>query len=254
MVIKRGGLQRGKYSYTSLVCYNAMRGSGCKYHTIQYQQVERAVLTLLFSKVVPALAETDTRQEKLVTLRGEQTEAQKQKAKWVSIVENSETVPDIAAQKLNLWDTKEKALARQIETLEATINDSPLADWQHVENTPENRLRLQAILSNEIESLTIDAGNRYAALTVKEPQMTFEIGWPESSGANATKQNMANYAFFCAGYSKPFAYLDQVLVWKSDQNKTIEDILRMGKPDKSVSPTDGINLLTVRGSDVLKAA
>ena len=230
MHIKKNG---GKYPYSSLVCANALRGNGCKYHTLQVQYVERAVLTLLFSKVVPAMTETDNRQEKLTTLNGELKETQRQKGKWVEIIDQSETVPAVAAQKLNALETRESALQRQIESLSATIDDNPLTAWQQVPNTPENRLKLQTILADEIESLTIDAGNKKAALVMKDPYCTFNFSWPDSTGTNANKENPANSYFNCEGegLNKRFEYLDRMLVWKSDENIPVEMALNCFVPD-----------------------
>lgn len=239
MVIKQSGLHYGKYAYTSLVCYNAMRGNGCRYHTIQYSYVERAVLTLLFSKVIPAMSATDTRQEKLTTLYGDLAAAQKQKAIWVEIIETGKVPSETAAQKLNALETKEKALKRQIEIASASINDNPLGAWQHLENNPANRLRLQTLLSDEIECLTIDAGNRTAKLAVKDPECSFEIRWPQSKGANANKENPADFGFTCEGFEKPFAYLDQHLVWKSSQNWKTDKLLGIiTTEDEAVIPAD----------------
>ncbi len=226
----------GKYPYASLVCANALRGNGCKYHTLQVHYIERAVLTLLFSKVVPALAETDSRQEKLTTLNGELMETQRQKAKWVEIVDQSDTVPAVAAKKLNALETRESAFLRQIESLSATIDDNPLTAWQQVPNTPENRLKLQTILASEIESLIIDAGNMKATLVIKDPYCIFNISWPDSRGTNATKQNPANSYFMCEGegLNKRFEYLDRLLVWQCEENIPVEDALNCFVPDAEV--------------------
>jgi DNA invertase Pin-like site-specific DNA recombinase len=223
MVIKQSGLHRGKYDYTSLVCYNAMRGNGCKYHTLQYSQVERAVLTLIFYKVVPALTETNEREDKLITLKGELQHAQKQLKKWESIINESSDVPPATALKqLNFFETRQIAITRQIESLEATLDDNPLMSWRPVQNTPENRLRLQTILSNEIESLTVDAVNRTAKLTMKSPRLLFEIAWPHSIGTNSHRTNPADFGFSCDG--EPMRYYD---IWKALDipNLTAENIV-----------------------------
>ena len=228
MVIKQSG-QRGKYSYTSLVCYNAMRGNGCKYSTIQYSSVERAILTMLFTKIIPAMAKTDIKQEKLTTLKGELKEAQKQKAKWVKIVNESDEVPEVAAKQLGLYETREKALERQIESLSATANYNPLVEWSNISNTPENRLRLQTILTNEIESLSVDALGRTAQVTFKNPQRTFKIKWPQSQGANATKVNLSMIGFECDGFNGPIPYLDELLVWKMENEPKLDGVMEMLK-------------------------
>lgn len=232
MNIKPSGTVRGKYSYTSLVCKNAAHGGGCKYATIRYDHVERAVLTLMFSKIVPAMIQSDTREEKLTTMKGELKEAQKQKTKWIEYADNAASIDDVAAQKINLWDTKQKALARQVQALEATIHDNPLVEWKHVEKTPENRLRLQSILANEVESLTIDAANRQAVLKVKRPEVSFTIGWPAGVGTNKTKANLADTLFWCEGNENPFPYLDTALVWKTEHSTTLEHLLEIAKPEK----------------------
>lgn len=220
MVIKQGGLSHGKYAYTSLICYNATRGNGCKYHTIQYGQVERAVLTLIFYKVVPALTETNDKQEKLMTLKGELEHAKKQLAKWTAIVNEESVSPATAVRQLNLYEMRQTVLNRQIEALEATLDDNPLMAWRQVSNTPDNRLRLQTILADEIESLTIDAANRTAKLLMKSPRLEFDISWPQSVGTNATRLNPAKYGFTCEGVGKMF-YQD---IWKNAQSIPFAEI------------------------------
>ena len=219
--------QGGKYYYESLICANVLRGKQCGYgyHSLQVKYVERAVLSLLFSKVVPAMTEKDSKKEKLITLTGELKEAQKQLAKWTSIINQSDVVPATAAQHLNLYETRQSALKRQIEALSAMMNDNPLTSWQQVENTPQNRLKLQTILKDEIESLTIDAGKMQATLVIKEPHCTFNISWPSAEGTNKTKANPANSHFFCAGVEQPFEYLDNILVWKSEQNMKLDELV-----------------------------
>jgi hypothetical protein len=229
MVIKHKGKNR-KYPYTYLICSNAMTGNGCKYHVLQYRQIERAVLTLLFSKVIPQMADSDSREQELLTRVGELKEAQKQKAKWVSIVEKSETVPMIATERLNFFSTKEIALKRKIESLAATIKEKPLANWQQIENTPEKRLRLQSVLSDAIEYLTIDAGKRAAILSIKDPACSFQIQWPKSTGTNGTTKNPANTYFYCDAFKNPMEYLDDVLVWKSPQNIKFQDLDNLVAP------------------------
>lgn len=217
--------QQGKYRYISLKCSNSIRKAGCNSATLRVQHLESAILTLLFSKVVPAMTEKDSKKEKLITLTGELKEAEKQLAKWTSIISQSDVVPATAAKHLNLYETRQSALKRQIEALSAMMNDNPLTSWQQVENTPQNRLKLQTILKDEIESLTIDASKMQATLVIKEPNCTFNISWPSAEGANQTKPNPANNHFFCAGVEQPFEYLDKILVWKSEQNMKLDELV-----------------------------
>jgi DNA invertase Pin-like site-specific DNA recombinase len=218
MVIKQSPCQKGRYHYTSLICSNALRGNGCDYKTIQYAWVERAILTTLWLKVLPVMAETDTRQEQLATMKGELRHTQAQAQKYYKVIDESDTPPAGIGNKIHALETKEAALKRQIESLSATIQDNPLMGWQQVPPTIDNRLRLQAILANEIESLTLDAEKRIATLTLKESKgrkASFGLAW-ESSGANGTKKEAGSERFLLFG--EPQAYLDQVLIWKSDQN------------------------------------
>jgi DNA invertase Pin-like site-specific DNA recombinase len=212
--------QGGKYRYIALVCASALRGKGCTYARIQNSWVERAVLSTLWLKVLPAMAEMDTHQDELAKLQGDFKNTQVQIKKWMQVIEEAETPPASVGNKLNALETKAAALKRQIETLSATIQGNPLADWQPVAPTIENRLRLQAILANEIDSLTIDAENLRAILELKEVRgrkPRFELAW-ERTGANHAKKELANSAFLLNGNQE--AYLDQVLVWQSDQNLT----------------------------------
>ena len=87
-----------------------------------------------------------------------------------------------------------------------------------MEKTPENRLRLQRILLEKIESLKVDAGKRRASLVVKEPNCSFEITWAFANGANATKIHPAKVGFSLKGHGEKFEYLDDIFVWKSDRN------------------------------------
>lgn len=222
MHVKRSGLQQGKYFYVSLVCSSATKGGGCEYHTLQLPYVERAVLTLLWSKVVPSLAERDDRPNKLQALQGEFKSVGEQIKKWMGMIDGMEAPPANAMLRLNALETKQAALKRQIESLTATIKNNPLEAWQQVPMTVENRLRLQAILLNEIEALTIDAGKRTAKLTLKEPQCSFDIAW-ESKAANHVKKDPASEGFRSSAFDGGESpYLDDVLVWQSPRNIHLE--------------------------------
>ena len=161
------------------------------------------------------MAETDTRKADLAKMEGELKEVQTQVKKWVKLIDESETAPASAMAKLNAYETKEGALKRQIESLSATIHDNPLTGWRQVEPTIDNRLRLQAVLANEIETISIDANERTAKLTLKDGKTTFDLAW-EFSGSNGAKKDAGSERYLMFG--EPQAYLDQVLIWKSDQN------------------------------------
>jgi DNA invertase Pin-like site-specific DNA recombinase len=224
MVIKQTTCKHGRYRYTSLVCSNALRGNGCDYNTIQYSWVERAILTTLWLKVLPVMAETDTRQEQLAEMEGELKDVRAKLKIWADAIDSGEAKPAIAMQKLNSYETKEAALKRQIESLSATISENPLTGWEQVEPTIDNRLRLQAILASEIDSLTIDADKRTATLTLKESKgrnASFDLAW-ENNGANGRRQVEGNTRFLLRGEQQ--AYLDQVLVWKSAQNISLRGL------------------------------
>ena len=221
MNIKQSSSQLGRYHYTSLICSNALRGNGCDYKTIQYSWVERAVLSTLWLKVLPALAQNDTRQDELTKMQGELKNIQAQYKKWMQVIDESQTSPAGAGNKLSALETKEAALKLQIESLSATIHENPLGNWKQVVPTVDNRLRLQTILANEIESLTVDAEKRIATLQLKTTKASFGLAW-ESSGANGNKKEAGSRRFLY--YGEPQAYLDQLLIWKSDQNYNFEGV------------------------------
>jgi hypothetical protein len=148
-------------------------------------------------------------------------------------MDSGQKLPEMIVQKINALETKEMALKRQIESLTATVNDKPLVGWKHVENTPDNRLRLQAILSTEIDSMTINAGERTAQLVTKHPQYEFNFTWPESVGSNAKKVNPSDNFFLVQGCDKICPYLDQVLVWKSPFNLSFDAFDAMVTWDES---------------------
>jgi len=221
MNIKQSPSQGGRYHYTSLICSNALRGNGCDYKTIQYSWVERAVLSTLWLKVVPAMAQNDTRQDELAKMQGELKNIQAQHKKWMQVVDESLTPPAGVGNKLNALETKEAALKRQIESLSATIHENPLAGWQPVEPTIDNRLRLAGILASEIDSLTIDAEKLTATLELKEVRgftPRFGLAW-KRTGANHIKKELADTAFLLNGNQE--AYLDHVLIWKTELNASL---------------------------------
>jgi DNA invertase Pin-like site-specific DNA recombinase len=219
MVIKQSGNQRG-YSYTSLVCSNQTRGNGCgPFATIQYAHVERAVLTVLFSKLLPGMNQQDSKAEKLITLQGELKVNKERIAQMTADYDN--TPSNLVAQSLARQEGKQKELMRDIETLTATMADDGLTGWEPVENTIENRLRLGALLRNEVESLLIDAKGLQAILTLKDPACSFKLTW-ESKNGNHMQANSASERFTMEGESlkkQQSPYLDKVLVWQSAHNK-----------------------------------
>jgi DNA invertase Pin-like site-specific DNA recombinase len=206
MVIKHSPAQKGRYHYVSLVCNNALRGNGCEYYTIQYQYVERAVLTTLWVRVLPLMSGADTRKDQLCAMEGQLRDTETQIKKWMKLIDESENPPANSMRRLNALETRQIALNRQIESLSATINNNPITGWQQVPRTIENRLRLQTILRNEIDSLTIDAQNRVAILRMKESKALegcFELAW-ESSSANGTKKNSASRRFLLWGDAQEY--------------------------------------------------
>lgn len=236
MVIKQSPCTHGErhYHYTSLICSNALRGNGCDYKTIQYSWVERAILTTLWLKVLPVMAETDTRHDELAKLHGELKDVQAKLKIWADALDSAEAKPAIAMQKMNAYETKAKALSRRIESLSATIEDNPLTGWQQVPPTIDNRLRLQAVLANQIESLTLDAEKRTATLQLKEPKAPkgrFELAW-NPTPANQVNKNEAATSFLLWGERQD--YLDHVLVWKTPHSVKIGKVTIADNPKQAI--------------------
>jgi DNA invertase Pin-like site-specific DNA recombinase len=221
MVIKRSGCHRGnpKWNYVSLICSNAMRGHSCKYHVIRYEWVERAVLTILWTKILPAVSENDTRENELTTLNGELKHVQDTLADYEQKLSKGEPMPKTLQKVLNGLEAQETTLKQQIESLSAKAQVSPLESWQQVPNTIENRWLLQSILMEEIESLTIDAAKLTATLKMKGLEDAIDLAW--------TRKNKEGFTFL-GGKQSP--YLDNVFVWKTPQSFVGELEIKLEPP------------------------
>jgi DNA invertase Pin-like site-specific DNA recombinase len=222
MHIKRSPSQRGKYNYITLICSNALRGNECPYHTLRYEYLERAVLSVLWMKVLPVMSEADTRQDELSKMMADLKDIEAQIENWGSVIDQRGVRPEIAACKLNALDTRKAAIKRQIESLSAIISTNPLSAWKQVPPTIDNRLRLAAILQDEIEALTVDAQNLSATLKLKKPKWTFELSWENPQGANQVRRNKAAEGFQMLG--KKLRYVDNLLVWKTSENVELNGV------------------------------
>lgn len=211
LVIKRDKC-RG-YNYVSLRCSN---GSGdstkCGWSSIQYEWVERAVLTLLWSKVVPLMAERDNGRDELFAKQGEHKHTIEQ---LKLCKEKLDAYPsDTLFAHIHKLETKSKALVLEIESLTARLDNNPLASWTHVPKTKENRLKLQAILASEIESITLNVENSTGTLKVKDPECEFDLKWKRSTGDPKVPHGKQ----FFESMGKEYYYQDDYFVWKTDKN------------------------------------
>jgi DNA invertase Pin-like site-specific DNA recombinase len=228
MVIKHSPAQHGKYRYVSLVCNDALRGKGCSYHSIQYGWIERAVLSVVWSKVLPAVSSRTAKEQELERLKASRQNCEMQIKKWSDLIDNTPQPPQSALNKVSDYEREQTVLAHRIEVLSATIQSHPLDRWQLVENNPANRMRVAGVLRNEIASLVIDAEKRTAELSIAEPACNFSLAWPKAVGTNRTKTNPANEGFFLNG--KKSAYIDNLLVWKSANPLSVEEVELVWKP------------------------
>jgi hypothetical protein len=195
-----------------------VRGSGCDYHTIPYQHVERAVLSVVWSILIPKLKELNFHELQLNATRGELSHIQ-------GVIDNLTTgLRESGAKSKTIFNTvaqleqEAETLKQDIERLEAIGNTNALLDWEPVEQSVENRLRIQSILRDTIKNLSINAGERKATLVVhlrgKDSEtMTFQLSWDQGRGANQTKDNPADSHFYANDMT--LTYEDQHLVWKS---------------------------------------
>ncbi|MDB6121989.1 MAG: Recombinase [Pedosphaera sp.] len=212
---------KGKYYYTLLRCANAVNHAGCTYkNTIQYAHVERAVLSVLWSKVLPAMQEGNKRADALTAAKGELQSVESAIQNQMKAIDKIGIDEDITNWLANL-KARKAILKSEIEKLEALNNDNPFLGWTQCEPTIENRLRLQNVLRGEIESLKVDAVGRKAWLTLKDPAVTFELAW-NYQRANQVVKNPADSGFILtdlAGGSwnkTETLYVDKALVWKTE--------------------------------------
>jgi DNA invertase Pin-like site-specific DNA recombinase len=229
MIVKQSPAKRGKYFYTLLRCYNAVRHAGCTHKsTIQLRHVERAVLSVLWSKVIPGMTEENARENKLTGCRGELLNADKQIERLTNALATG-AMPKSVINKIAELETQRKGLNSEIEKLESLAQENPLKNWEQVAPTIENRLRMQNLLRGEIESLKIDAGGRTATLSLTDPAMTFELAWNYQK-ANQVNANPADSGFILsgAGFDKaPTVYTDEVFVWKTKNTPPMAKVLRL---------------------------
>lgn len=217
VVIKRDKC-RG-YNYVSLRCSNGVGNSTrCGYASIQYSWVERAVLTILWSKIVPLMETRDGGRSELEGKQGELGHTQKTLATYRAKLENPELMSDTLLKHIQNLEVREKTLRREVEALAARMQNNPLAGWRPVPNTKDNRLRLQSILSNEVEGVYLNIPKLTGALVVKDPECEFDMQW---------KRGESN-SFSFLGKISP--YLDDVLVWESDKNRGREIVIEYTRP------------------------
>ena len=219
---------KGKYFYTLLRCANAVRHAGCVHkETIQYSHVDRAVLTLLWTKIMPHMTEANQRADTLAASRSELQVVEAGLSRLMDAIEKVGLDETIANRIAKLKSDKVR-LKSEIERLEVLEEQNPLLDWQPCAPTIENRLRMQNILRGEIESLTINAAMRCAVLTLKDPAVSFKMVW-DYQKANATKKNPADSGFFATDVSGTgtlendtyMAYQDELFVWQAPANEMI---------------------------------
>lgn len=212
--IKRSPAEGGKYRYISLICANGKdKSKDCGHKTIQYSWVERAVLTILWSKIVPLMKSRDTSRDELMANEGELNHTEKLIAEYEEAMVSENARPQTVVNALSKLEVKRDELKRSIDGLSARIERNPLAGWQPVPNTKENRLRLQMILKDEIDAISIDIPNVKGVLKVREPDCQFEIGWDRFQGD--VKRSYGSICFKISG--ERHQYLDELFVWQSDK-------------------------------------
>ncbi len=201
-----------KRGITKLVCSNANRHNGCAYKLITYSHVERAILSVVWETVIPAMGQKDDRAEKLIAAQGE-LKTTKGKIETLQEIQ-TETPSKATGKSLADLEAKQDALTQEIEALAATVQDDRLTGWTKVEKNDENRLRLSAILASEIDRIVIDADKKKAVLTMKgNGAAKWQISWGPG-------RNNPNTGFYFEGEFNPYA--DNLLVWESPENTNLD--------------------------------
>ncbi len=212
---------RKKGYLANLICSKAWMGGKCEKRRIRYSIVERGILTVLWSKVVPQMGETDNRAEAVIKLQGELADV-KAKARQAQ-ADYHETPSNAVAQALARFEAQADDLAKQIEVATAKLEESPLTGWKRVEPTPDNRIRLGSNLANEIKAINVDAGKHTAELEMNDGK-NFGLKW-QPKLSNAAKKDPSALGFFLTGAgvkNEPIAYTDHFTVWKSDKPIEVE--------------------------------
>jgi DNA invertase Pin-like site-specific DNA recombinase len=223
-MILRLSPKAGKYHYSLLRCSNAQNHAGCEHkNTIQLKHVERAVLSILWSIIIPKMTAGHDREQTLKDKQAELRQNQKQIGRLTQAIADTDIAPEAVMGKIRELEQSQALIKSEVAKLESLAGVNPFLDWKQCEPTVENRLRLQNILRGEIESLKIDARGHKALLILKVGD-EFELEW-DYQRANHYKQNPADAGFTIIDYSgdaqatpRFFTYADDMFVWNTGRS------------------------------------
>ncbi len=222
IVLKVGGIVKtgNKTPSVGLVCSKAQRGKGCKYHTMRYRPFERGVLTALYGRIQGAIKQPKAPRSKKNELAGLLKHTEARIAQLNDLIQMEKEIPKSVVKTISQLENKAEEIKSQIENSPSEAAQNR-AEWQRVPNTLENRLRMQMILSNEIESITLDPIKREAIMFAKEFRM-FRKGEKESQAIPIPlkwdEDEKNSFLFFGERQN----YLDESLVWLTPNAKQVK--------------------------------
>jgi len=189
MILKTGAVtKKRKYPYLSLVCARGWKGGDCDYRSVRYEMIESSILTIFSKNII-----IDFNQ-----VRKNNTELKKAKKSELSQVQKTlnnleqitrdpeiENISKSVVKSLAEFEEKEEQLKKEIELLENKpdiINDGVFG-WKPIEETIENRMKLQMVIRSIINKIVIDAENQSGEIFINESagQHPFIVKWDKKN-------------------------------------------------------------------------
>ena len=189
MILKSGAVTlKRKYPNLSLVCAKGWKGGECDYKSIRYEMIEDSILTVFSSKIIIDLTEVTkknnaVKKAKISELKDAENTLERLSQSLID--PEHKTIPRSLINQINEIEGKIDNLKSEIEYLSNSpdILIDGIAGWKPIEETIDNRMKLQMVLRSIIDKVVIDANTQSGKVYIREEasQTPFNIKWDKKN-------------------------------------------------------------------------
>lgn len=256
MILKTGAVtKKRKYPYLTLVCAKGWKGGNCDYRSIRYEMIEESILTVFSKNIIIDL--TEVRKNNAIIKKAKKLELKEIEATLQRLINATrdtdlKVIPRSLVKSISEYESKLDSLQNDLNILENTpeILLDGIAGWNPIEETVENRMKLQMILRSIIEKIIIDAENQNAMIFAREStsQPPINIEWK--------KEN--RLSFLLNGEATRYDYKGNI--WKKNKleqsefrkipDRVLTNIRKNVKENIFIMGGRGVDIITFMGENI----
>jgi len=256
MILKTGAVtKKRKYPYLSLVCAKGWKGGDCDYRSVRYEMIEHSILTVFSKNIIVDL--TEVRKNNLLLKKAKKLELKETTDILNRLIESTKdselkVIPRRIIQSISEYEEKEDTLKNELDVLENTpeVLVDGLAGWKPIEETVDNRMKLQMVLRTIIEKIIIDAESQSGEVFIHEStgQPPLTIQW--------NKDN--KLSFILNGQDTRYDYKGNI--WQKNKpipseyrkipDRVLTNLRRCVKEQFYILGRNGVDVITHNGENI----